>query len=301
MEVDGTLCFVDISGFTALSEKLAARGRVGAEELTEVLSRVFGEMLDLVANRGGVLLKFGGDALLLLFTGYDHATRAASAAVEMRTALRTSTQSPTTAGRVHLRMSVGIHSGPIHIFRVGSMHKELVIAGVGGTTTTAMEKAADPGEILVSRGTRDRLPADATGKAKGAGWLLRWRKAHCIAPGPVARDARDPESLRAWVPVELREYLGAGDTEPEHRIASVGFVRFCGVDQRLDVRAMQHRRRADDCRVHTAASQHLRHRPEGRTPPGAGRPASRKVVDSGSLALLPSRLLAGEDPWPRVE
>ncbi|MGI9609301.1 MAG: hypothetical protein ACR2NL_03300, partial [Acidimicrobiia bacterium] len=56
-EVDGTLCFVDISGFTALSEKLATQGRVGAEELTEVLSRVFGEMLDLVANRGGVLLK----------------------------------------------------------------------------------------------------------------------------------------------------------------------------------------------------------------------------------------------------
>ena len=190
-------------------------------------------MLEIAYLQGGSLLKFGGDALLLMFTGYDHATRAASAAVEMRTALRTSTQSPTTAGRVQLRMSVGIHSGPIHIFRVGSLHKELVIAGVGGTTTTAMEKVADPGEILVSGGTRGRLPKDATGKSKGAGWLLRWRKAHCIAPGPVSRDARDPEILRSWVPIELRDYLGAGDTEPEHRIASVGFVRFCGVDQRL--------------------------------------------------------------------
>ncbi len=96
-----------------------------------------------------------------------------------------------------------------------------------------MEKVAGPGEILVSAGTRERVPADAIGSSKGAGWLLRWRKAHCIAPGPVSRDARDPESLKAWVPVGLREYLGAGDTEPEHRIASVGFVRFCGVDQRL--------------------------------------------------------------------
>ncbi|MBT8248382.1 MAG: hypothetical protein KJN73_11230, partial [Acidimicrobiia bacterium] len=37
-EIDGTLCYIDISGFTALSEKLARRGRIGAEELTEVLN-----------------------------------------------------------------------------------------------------------------------------------------------------------------------------------------------------------------------------------------------------------------------
>lgn len=29
-ELDATLCFVDISGFTNLSEKLARRGRIGA-------------------------------------------------------------------------------------------------------------------------------------------------------------------------------------------------------------------------------------------------------------------------------
>jgi class 3 adenylate cyclase len=68
-EIDGTLCFVDISGFTNLSEKLARRGRIGAEELTEVLDRVFGEMLRLAYDRGGSLLKFGGDALLLMFEG----------------------------------------------------------------------------------------------------------------------------------------------------------------------------------------------------------------------------------------
>lgn len=232
-ELDATLCFVDISGFTNLSEKLARRGRIGAEELTAVLNLVFANMLEIAYLQGGSLLKFGGDALLLMFTGFDHATRAASAAVEMRAALRTATESSTTAGRVRLRMSVGIHSGPIHLFRAGSIHQELVIAGIGGTTTTSMEKAADPGEILVSAGTRDRLPDDAVGKPKGAGWLLRWRKAHCIAPGPVLREPRDPERLRTWIPVELREYLGSGETEPEHRIASVGFVRFCGVDQRL--------------------------------------------------------------------
>ena len=87
-EVDGTLCFIDISGFTNLSERLAMRGRIGVEELTEVLNRVFGTMLEIVFARGGTLLKFGGDALLLLFDGPDHPAQAACAAVEMRAALR---------------------------------------------------------------------------------------------------------------------------------------------------------------------------------------------------------------------
>ena len=68
-ELDATMCFVDISGFTNLSERLAARGRIGAEELTEVLRRVFGSMISLAHDRGGTLVKFGGDALLLLFHG----------------------------------------------------------------------------------------------------------------------------------------------------------------------------------------------------------------------------------------
>ena len=67
--VDGTLVFVDISGFTSLTEKLARKGRIGAEELTSVLSSVFSDMLGVAYRRGGSLLKFGGDALLLLFEG----------------------------------------------------------------------------------------------------------------------------------------------------------------------------------------------------------------------------------------
>jgi class 3 adenylate cyclase len=51
-EIDSTLCFVDLSGFTQLSERLARRGRIGAEELTDVLNRVFGEMLEVAYAHG---------------------------------------------------------------------------------------------------------------------------------------------------------------------------------------------------------------------------------------------------------
>jgi class 3 adenylate cyclase len=124
--IDGTLCFVDISGFTNLSEKLARRGRVGAEELTEVLDRVFGNMLRLAYARGGSLLKFGGDALLLMFEGDDHPVQGASAAVEMRAALRKATEIPTSVGVIRLKMSVGLHTGLIDLFLVGDSHRELV-------------------------------------------------------------------------------------------------------------------------------------------------------------------------------
>jgi len=56
--VDATLVFADISGFTALTERLARRGRIGAEELIETLNRVFGGMLSMAGARGGELLKF---------------------------------------------------------------------------------------------------------------------------------------------------------------------------------------------------------------------------------------------------
>ena len=113
--LEATCCFVDISGFTALSERLARRGRIGAEELTEVLNHVFSRMLEVAYAKGGALLKFGGDALLLAFTGDDHATMAAQGAVAMRAALREARTLPTSVGRVNLRMSVGIHSGTFHL------------------------------------------------------------------------------------------------------------------------------------------------------------------------------------------
>ncbi len=41
LELDGTLAFIDISGFTAMSEKLSSSGRAGAEEVTEVMNATF--------------------------------------------------------------------------------------------------------------------------------------------------------------------------------------------------------------------------------------------------------------------
>ena len=229
--LDASLCFVDISGFTNLAERLARRGRIGAEELTEVLNRVFGTMLALAYERTGSLLKFGGDALLLLFRGDDHAAQAASAAVEMRGALREAAAIPTSVGTVPLRMSVGIHSGRVELFHVGRSHRELVIAGPAATTTTRMEHAAGPGEIVVSAATRELLAPGAADRQAGPGWRLGWRQPRTSAPGPVPARPVSTEAVAECIPVGLRSYLIDGAVEPEHRAATVGFVRFSGIDR----------------------------------------------------------------------
>ena len=67
--VDGHFVFVDISGFTKMSERLARDGKVGAEEVTDVIEAVFASLLTLAYDVGGGLVEFGGDTLLLSSPG----------------------------------------------------------------------------------------------------------------------------------------------------------------------------------------------------------------------------------------
>lgn len=232
--VDSTCCFVDISGFTALSERLARRGRIGAEELTEVLNHVFSRMLGVAYDKGGSLLKFGGDALLLNFSGDDHAVLGAQAAVGMRAALREARTLPTSVGRLNLRMSVGLHSGDFHFFRVGRSHHELLVTGPAATTTTQMEQVAEAGEIVVSPDSAERLPPAAVGEAKGQGRLLRWRRVEDGGSGPTPARPVPESVVAATVPAALRRRLADRGGEPEHRSACVAFVKFRGVDALLE-------------------------------------------------------------------
>ena len=81
--------FIDVSGFTKLSERLARRGgREGAEQLADAIGGCFEPLLTVAYAHGGALLKFGGDALLLLFEGEAHVARACRSAVDMRGRLR---------------------------------------------------------------------------------------------------------------------------------------------------------------------------------------------------------------------
>jgi class 3 adenylate cyclase/tetratricopeptide (TPR) repeat protein len=229
-EVDGTIVFVDISGFTKMSERLARSGKVGAEEVTDVIGSVFARLLSVAYGEGGGLIKFGGDALLLLFTGHDHPIKGARAAVGMRKGLRDIGAIQTTAGKVTLRMSVGLHSGTFHFFLVGESHRELIITGPATTETASMEGEAVAGEILASRATAERLPAAVLGKPKGDGVLLRSTPKGLSGEWPAQEHSLEGVDLLSCVPVALREHLLSGASDPEHRQVTVAFIHYDGTD-----------------------------------------------------------------------
>ena len=232
--LDGTLVFADVSGFTALTERLSRRGRIGAEEIVETLNRVFSPMLRICVARGGELLKFGGDALLFLFRGDDHAEQACDAAVEMRAGLRESTAVPTSVGRLALSMSVGVHSGDVHLFLVGSPTRELLVLGPAASATADAEQAAQAGEIVVTPPTVARLSPGSTRPRADGALLLRRRRAHHRPSGTSPDPPAGTVALETLFPHELGSHLAAGPPEPEHRLATIAFVRFSGTDRVLD-------------------------------------------------------------------
>ena len=232
---DGSMVFVDISGFTALSERLAKIGKEGAEELTDAIGSCFAALLAVAYANGGGLLKFGGDALLLWFSGEGHIGRAARSAVWMRRTLRDVGVIETTAGgTVRLRMSVGMHTGTYYFFVVGGSHKELIVAGSAATRTVEMENTASAGQILVSADVAAALPDRLLGPALGTGRLL------ARAPSGIASLPLDPppdvtpEIVEGCIPLAVREGLFASIREPEHRTATVAFIHFEDADELVE-------------------------------------------------------------------
>jgi class 3 adenylate cyclase/tetratricopeptide (TPR) repeat protein len=230
LEMDGTLAFVDISGFTAMSEQLSSRGRAGAEEVTEVMNATFSALLEEAYALGGGLLKFGGDALLLLYQGDQHPARAARAAFEMRRTLRAIGRPRTSAGVVQLRMHAGIHTGRFQFFLVGDSHRELLVTGPAASRTVEMEAASEAGEILVSQETAAELDPSTLGDEKGGGRLLQ--------AAPNVSGALEPLPDLDGVPIEIAvpaplraQLLEVGPFEGEHRHAAIAFVRYSGTDE----------------------------------------------------------------------
>ncbi len=230
--IEGSLAFVDISGFTRLTEILAGHGKAGAEELTGFLDRIFANLLEIAYGNGGELIKWGGDAVLVWFTGTGHPERAVEAAWRMQRVMRRMGRLKTSAGPARLRMSVGIHAGSFHFFLVGERHLELLVTGPGATATARMEALAEAGEIVVSPALADHLAPGMLGASKQDGFLIA--SAPRVSPSPESEIAK-PAGATAGrcLAAELRTHLLASPVESEHRQVAVAFLEFKGVDGAL--------------------------------------------------------------------
>jgi predicted ATPase/class 3 adenylate cyclase len=228
----GTLVFADVSGFTELTEELSRKGKAGSEEVAGVLDAAFAELVSAAYAHDADLLKWGGDAILLFFRGDEHMTRAAAGAAAMQQALTEMRRLRTSVGPVRLQMSIGAHSDLFHFFLVGSVHRELVIAGTAATTTVLTESIADAGEIALSRETADLLEPSLLGREAGEAVLL-------AAPPdlqPVVPPFFDPSDidLVQLLPAEYTLELRGNPGDPEHRHVAVAFVEICDTDEMLE-------------------------------------------------------------------
>ncbi|MFN2609737.1 MAG: adenylate/guanylate cyclase domain-containing protein [Actinomycetota bacterium] len=227
-QIEGSMIFADISGFTALSEKLAKQGRMGAEELVSVINSTFDRLLAVAYEENGSLLKFGGDALLLFFADYHHQVRAARSAARMRQELRSIGKIQTSKGSVSLKISIGIHSDLFQFYLVGDSHHDLVITGPAATSTVSMEATATGGEILLSPQTAVALPIKHLGNEKGAGVLLQGvPDVDSSAPPQFIPTSSD---IAIHIPLAIREHLVQGGEGAAHRLVTVMFIHFDGVD-----------------------------------------------------------------------
>jgi class 3 adenylate cyclase/predicted ATPase len=254
--VDGSLLFADISGFTAMSERLSQIGREGAEEVTAIVNRYFGVMLGILRAHGGQLIKFGGDALLGLFLEPESATRAVQAALHMQDAMREFAEMPTSCGSFPLQMKVGIHAGRFFAARLGTRRDmEFALLGSAVNATAAAESAALRGEVLISPAARAALTIDCTvlPVQRPAPYFVAADIDRRVVPMPdrasfiyeleptsadIKRAAQLLDGLTPYLPAGLPGRIAADpqtiSVEGEHRAVAVLFANVHGLGEWVD-------------------------------------------------------------------
>lgn len=234
ISLDGSMLSADISGFTALSERLADKGKAGAEEITSLISRCFSALIDAAYDYGGEVLKFGGDALLVLFRGDDHELRVAAASVAMQDALRKSS----AAKQAKLTMTVGASEGPFDVFLVGSGPRDLLISGDRASKVIELEGEAGKGETLISATIAAALPDSIERREDPLGFVID-QIVEAPKPGPNPEDI-DASIVDSLIPPAILEQFAAFDElGGEHRIVAVDFLKLDGVQAQLDANGGQ--------------------------------------------------------------
>lgn len=128
-----TVLFVDLRGFTRMSE-----GRLPFD-VVYVLNRYLAAMADAVRAEGGYVDKFIGDAVMAIYgltDGPGHSARAAlSTARRMLAALADINATLGHDLGQHLRIGIGIHTGPAILGRVGVARQSPEDSGSGESIT----------------------------------------------------------------------------------------------------------------------------------------------------------------------
>ncbi len=169
--VEGSLLFADLSGSTALAERLGTLGREGTEMVTACLNQIFTILIQVIQDYGGDLISFGGDALLVFFGDERHPRTAARAALGLQRAMHGYVQDVPGIGSFPMHLHVGVESGRVAFVSAGSaseLHYSVLGATVNGVA--AAEGHAQPNEVVVGPGAWATLKEFADGQEVARGF-----------------------------------------------------------------------------------------------------------------------------------
>lgn len=151
--VEGTVAFIDICGFTAISEAEPA------DKVVNMLNAYFDIIVKEIINQDGTVDKFLGDAVMASFKGEYHVDRALDACLAIRTAIREADPEIGVSG-YKPEVSIGINSGEMVWGNIGSAAlKRLDYTVIGDPVNVAarLQAAADRGQILITEANFEKV------------------------------------------------------------------------------------------------------------------------------------------------
>ncbi len=140
---DATVAFIDICGFTAISEKESP------DTVVKLLNQYFELIVQEIIAQKGIVDKFMGDCVMAVFKGEYNVDRAVDASL----AIRKRIDSLPKEGNFTPRVSIGINTGEMVSGNIGSASlKRLDYTVIGDAVNTAqrLQNAAKEGQILIS-------------------------------------------------------------------------------------------------------------------------------------------------------
>jgi class 3 adenylate cyclase/CheY-like chemotaxis protein len=160
-ELEVSVLFSDIRGFSTIAERLSAR------EIAEIVGRHLGAMAEVVAAHGGTIDKFQGDAVMAIFGAPnpqpDHAERALRCAIAMqRRQTELNAEGWGADGIDRLQIGVGVNTGLVVAGAVGGGGRlEYTVIGDAVNVAQRLQSEAEGGQIVASGTTIAAAPGIA--------------------------------------------------------------------------------------------------------------------------------------------
>ncbi len=152
--IEATVLFVDICGFTSISEKEAP------DTVVNMINKYFDVMVKEIIGQGGYIDKFMGDAVMAVFKDEFHLDRAVEAALALRTKIDAIEEELPNHIKYLPKVSIGINTGEVISGNIGSASlRRLDYTVIGDVVNTAqrLQSAAKPSQIVISENTYQKV------------------------------------------------------------------------------------------------------------------------------------------------